>query len=92
VKAGDCKINGLTLVLTCGACPEQYDVFDGMQMRSPTDNEFAHVLLSVRKSPLRWRVIQWFRHQRYRLEMRLRRRPATSGRGALTRLNPKLLK
>ena len=22
-------INGYRLILTCGACPEQYDVFDG---------------------------------------------------------------
>jgi len=25
---GDCEIDGLRLVCTCGACPEQYDVFD----------------------------------------------------------------
>lgn len=25
----DCEIDGLKLVCTCGACPEQYDVFDG---------------------------------------------------------------
>lgn len=24
----DCEIDGLKLVCTCGACPEQYDVFD----------------------------------------------------------------
>lgn len=24
----DCEIDGLTLVCTCNACPEQYDVFD----------------------------------------------------------------
>ena len=23
------EINGYTLVMTCGACPEQYDVFEG---------------------------------------------------------------
>lgn len=27
--AGDQIINGYKLVMTCGACPEQYDVFDG---------------------------------------------------------------
>lgn len=26
--AGDQTINGYKLVMTCGACPEQYDVFD----------------------------------------------------------------
>ena len=26
--ADDLEINGYKLVLTCGACPEQYDVFD----------------------------------------------------------------
>lgn len=25
---GDCEIDGLRLVCTCNACPEQYDVFD----------------------------------------------------------------
>lgn len=27
----DVEIDGLKLVCTCGACPEQYDVFDGEQ-------------------------------------------------------------
>jgi hypothetical protein len=29
MKIGDCELLGLSLVCTCGGCPEQYDVYLG---------------------------------------------------------------